>query len=121
MSYFDAQGRERPNPQPVELPLHYRERTMDEKMRAMLQAMLSAQAQRNGQETFEEANDFDILDDDIDDALTPYEVQAMRYEAPTGHGEDADHPLASSVEGEAQRPVVPAASSEVPAPSKPES
>lgn len=117
MSYFDSQGRERPNPQPVEIPLHMRrEVSIDEKMKQIIRTQMSIEAARNQQETFEEANDFDI-DDDDEDILTPYEVMDMRLER---IDPDATTPLQNGVAPKGAGAVDPPPKSEVPVVSHPE-
>lgn len=67
---FDAQGREIPDPTPVEIPVHLNIRHSDH-IRDIIRQELSRFAEDQGHETFEEADDFDC-DDDFDPA-SPYE------------------------------------------------
>jgi len=101
MEYFDELGRERPNPQPLEIPLHLRrEVSIDERMKQIIRTQMSIEAARSGTETFDEANDFETDDDDLDDLLTPYEVQAMKPESI-----DPDKPLPPEKLGEGAAPA----------------
>jgi len=69
--YLDAQGRELPNPMPLEPPVGYkRHKTIAETMREMIRTA-SEEAKMAGAETEEEANDFDV--DEDWDPTTPYE------------------------------------------------
>lgn len=69
-------GREIPDPTPVAPPIGYkRKKSMFELQRDQVRAAIreiSAEAGRAGRETFEEADDFDVGDDE-DDPRTPYE------------------------------------------------
>lgn len=70
---------EKPDPSPRKLPVGYKARsgpTMHERMRAMLREERSMEKMRAaGIETEEEANDFDIEDDETArDPLTPHEL-----------------------------------------------
>lgn len=70
---------EKPDPTPRTLPLGYKARsgpTMHERMRAMLREERTLERMRQaGIETPEEANDFDIEDDETSrDPLTPHEL-----------------------------------------------
>lgn len=73
--YLDAQGREMPDPRPIQPPLGYKKvPSMADTIRAMVRserlriAALEAEA-----ETFEEADDFDVADDL--DPTSPWEEQ----------------------------------------------
>lgn len=71
---FDARGREIPDPTPVELsPGAIRPESSTSMIQRLVREQLSRQAVAEGDESFEEANDFDI-DDDFEDPLTEYEV-----------------------------------------------
>lgn len=74
---FDAQGRELPDPTPVELPLGFkRPESLNDQIRRMIRGEMSAQASAAGNETFEEANDFDVDEDDAELHGTQYELMA---------------------------------------------
>jgi len=61
--YLDDKGRELPNPVPMQPPVGYVKRpSIAEQMRAMIQ-QVSYEASMAGQETEEEANDFDVDED----------------------------------------------------------
>jgi len=58
--YLDSQGREQPNPTPMQPPIGYkRAPTIQEQMRAMIR-QVSEEAKMAGAETEEESNDFDM-------------------------------------------------------------
>lgn len=73
MRFLDEHGHEIPDPQPVEIPARFkRPETLAEQIRRVTQGALSLQAQEQGFESFEEAEDFEI-DDDSFDPSSPYE------------------------------------------------
>lgn len=79
LTVFDKEGRELPDPDPVEVPIHMRtpfEETMEQMMMRLLR-QASMEAARNGDETFEEANDFEIDDEEL---YTDGELEAMLNE-----------------------------------------
>jgi len=90
---YDEFGRELPDTTPVARPAGFRPPpTLTEQIRRMVRGELSQQAAAAGQETFEEADDFDV-DDDPPDPTTPWEltfdqqsqprtVQTMQEEKP---------------------------------------
>lgn len=58
-------GQEVPDPNPIALPLRYTAPLpLEERIRRMIREDLSQQALRDGAESWEEANDFDIPDPD---------------------------------------------------------
>lgn len=93
-------GYEYPDPTPVEIPVELRKpETMDEKMRRIVREQISFRAAENGQETYEEANDFDVDDGFEDDALfSPYELKDMLPE----YNENMVTPDGSPVYGESE-------------------
>lgn len=72
--YLDKYGREMPSPVPIAPPIGYKKSpSLAEQIRAMvISEKLKMEAIAAGQETFEEADDFDV-DDDFDPS-SPYEV-----------------------------------------------
>lgn len=69
----DAQGREIPDPNPLELPLGFkRPETLAEQVQRLVRNSVSEYARLHGHETFEESEDFDVGDDF--DPSTPYEL-----------------------------------------------
>lgn len=77
---FDAQGRELPDATPLEVPAGMRQPESIESMIArMVRGRVSELAAKDGLETFDEANDFEVEDDD--EPLTAHEVQDMKLEA----------------------------------------
>lgn len=67
-------GDEIPNPTPVEIPAGFKiPETTEERFQRMIRHSMSEWAQRNDAETFEDADDFDVGDDD--DPRSPYEEE----------------------------------------------
>lgn len=101
---------ERVDDTPVELPTRLRlPQSRTDQMRAFIRHELSLQAQDQGHESFEEADDFEI--DEEDAPLSKYELMDLEPPAPP----ELTPPLQNSVEAVGQPPVDPAASSEEPA------
>lgn len=72
---LDAKGREVPDPKPLALPLGFkRPETLQEQVQRLIRTSMSAYAQAHDQESFEDADDFDIEDDPLDPS-TPYEME----------------------------------------------
>lgn len=79
-AYLDEKGREMCNPKP--LVVHSglkRQEPIRDQIKRVLRQELSRQAHEQGFETFDEANDFDI-DDEDPDFLTSYEIQGLEDE-----------------------------------------
>lgn len=71
---LDAEGREIPDPNPMEVPAGMkRPETLAEQVQRLVRTSISAHAAMTGKESFEEADDFDIEEDF--DPSTPYETQ----------------------------------------------
>lgn len=84
---------EYPDPTPVEMPLGFkRPPTLQEEIQRIVRIQLSQQAQAEGFETFEEANDFEM--DEDPDPLSPYEVSEMAPEEITAQETDVGQPQA---------------------------
>lgn len=98
---FDNMGREIPDPTPVEIPAEFqRPESMDDKIRRMISGYMSVQAVAEGRESFEDANDFEIPDED--EFQSPYEFNEMQEEAPRERVEQrrvSDSVAASPVRG----------------------
>lgn len=70
----DADGHELPDPRPLVMPSGFRRpETLAEQVQRLVRTHISRQAQEQGEESFEEAEDFDI-DDDQAEPNTPYEA-----------------------------------------------
>lgn len=68
-------GREIPDPTPVELPVGFKKQeTVAQMVARLVRRDMSEYAARNDMETFAEADDFELEDEDFDPS-TPYEVQ----------------------------------------------
>lgn len=78
---YDAQGRELPDPTPVEVPLGYRApKPLQELIKDMIRVQMSQYAEAQGLETFEEADDFDVGDDLDFDPRSEYELSDEQEE-----------------------------------------
>ncbi|WNK15014.1 MAG: hypothetical protein [Microvirus sp.] len=83
-----------PDPVPMEIPTKFqRPETMQQMMERMLAQASAKYARDNNVEEFDEANDFDIDDEDVT-PLSRYELSAMQEETPyeTGNGQTAHQP-----------------------------
>lgn len=94
MKIFDQLGREIPDNTPVHIPPHLaRGISRHEEMKAYIRSELSRLAAEEGEETFEEADDFDV--DEDPEPFSQYEIQDAAPEWPGGIKDaDADPPLA---------------------------
>lgn len=82
-SRYDERGREIPDPTPVEIPLGFRKpESLTDQIRRLIRTQLSAVAVAEGHESFREANDFDVDEEDPEAYLTPYQVVGMQEEIP---------------------------------------
>lgn len=71
-----------PDPRPIAVPAHLRmPETLAETMKRLIRVELSRQAVEQGNESFEEADDFEVESDEI---VTPYELRDMQPEYPVG-------------------------------------
>lgn len=76
---FDDRGREIPDKSVVEVPLKFsRPLSIQEEIKRFVRTEMSRQAQEGGMETFEEAEDFDV--DEDEDFRSPYELTMMQEE-----------------------------------------
>lgn len=88
---LNSRGEEIPDPQPVSIPIEMRRpETSDERIRRIIAHSASMEARRQGFESFEDADDFDIEDDPIDPS-TPYE-------------QDFDHAIVAGIQHEVVTP-----------------
>lgn len=72
--YLDEYGREVLDPNPAAMPLGFkRPESLADTIRRLIRHEVSQAAQESGDETFEDADDFDV-DDDPADPSTPYEM-----------------------------------------------
>lgn len=79
----DEKGREIPDPRPMEMPVGLRKpESMEDMIRRFVRVEASRIAQNEGMETFEEADDFEVEDDDFSDAPTQYMVPEVGPEGP---------------------------------------
>lgn len=72
---LDDEGREIPDPTPVELPVGFKhQETVAQMVARLVRRDVSEYAARHDMETFAEADDFELEEDDFD-PHTPYETQ----------------------------------------------
>lgn len=80
---FNDKGHEILDPTPIALPVGMsKPESLESKMRRFIRTEFSRQAQDQGMESFDEANDFD-MDDEADLPLTRYEAHELIDEEPT--------------------------------------
>lgn len=93
MAKYDSLGREVPDGRPVQVPHNWqRPLSLQEEIKRFVRVQLSQQAADLEAETFEEADDFDVADEEPD-PLSPYEIPEAPVEALGGvRDEDADPP-----------------------------
>lgn len=73
--------KENPDPTPIEVPLHLRRPfSLQEEMRRMIREEMSRAAVSKGAESFEEADDFDV--DDDEELKSEYELDEGQIEFP---------------------------------------
>lgn len=78
---LDKHGREVPDPRPVEWPANLkRPLTLQEEIQRFVRVEMSQRAAEHGMESFEEADDFDVGDED--EWQSPYEMTEMQEETP---------------------------------------
>lgn len=90
MARFDAKGRHIPDPTPVEIPTGVRTPlSLADEIKRYVRHELSIRADAAQYETFQEADDFDVEEDDVEDWVSPYEVLDL---IPERHDRDGDPP-----------------------------
>lgn len=92
MLRFTKEGRELPDPTPMEIPAGFqRPLTLQEQIERCFRGLVSRNAEARGFESLEEATDFDVPDDqDPTDAPTRYTMMETEV-LPDGDGADATH------------------------------
>lgn len=89
MARYNEKGQEILDQTPVALPAGLkRPPSLQERIRQFVRTELSRQAEEQGQESFEEADDFDIPDEE-EGPLSRYELSPMQEEAGFGGDRDA--------------------------------
>lgn len=79
-SIIDDNGYEIPNPVPTDLDVGLRPPSLQEQIQRLVRNELSQQMATQGAETFEEANDFEMPEDE--DPISPYVIHDMVEEEP---------------------------------------
>lgn len=80
MAKYDEKGQEIPDPRPMAIPIGMKRPETLQEMIARMVHQHSVVAQRHGHETFEEADDFDVEDEDV--PVSPYQMTQMQEETP---------------------------------------
>lgn len=113
---FDKQGRELPDPTPVDIPAGFkRPETLAEQIKRMIRTDMSSFAESQGAESFEEANDFEVDEDDAEQHPTHHElheevvdeVKRVKTEAAkrrAAHGSEESESGEDGVQEEADTP-----------------
>lgn len=109
---LDEFGREVLDQTPRAVPVKFQTRTHAEQMREIIRQELSRYAESQAQETFEEADDFDIGDDY--DPSSPYEMHFDPLETGTGAFED-ERPIDQQSSAKAPQKDEPAHRADAPA------
>lgn len=79
MAKYNEHGQEIPDPTPVEMPLGFkRPKPLNEVVQEIIRRELSRQAEAEGKETWDEANDFDVDDDEF--PVSPHELLDDEHE-----------------------------------------
>lgn len=117
MAVFDEFGRQIPDPRPVEVPIAFqRPLSLQDEIKRFVRLELSKRAAAQELESFEEADDFDV-DDEDPLPVTPYEVREM---SPEAGDDDADPPKVDVKPGHQSDQVsAPGGDSSKPAPGAP--
>lgn len=78
---LNERGHEVPDPEPVAVPVRFQApESLEDRIKRIIRADLSARAQAQGFETFEEADDFEVGDDY--DPRSPHELDSVQEDAP---------------------------------------
>lgn len=92
---LNENGHEIPDPRPMAAPLHIRvPETLAQQIQRMVRSELSQRAADQGHETFEEADDFDVGDDE--ELSSPYELYDRNFEDGNNGSDDQHTPQRKS-------------------------
>lgn len=73
---FNERGEELPDPTPVEVPAGFKKpESLTEQIRRLIRTEFSKEAVAEGKESWEDANDFDVPEEDAEMHPTEYEVE----------------------------------------------
>jgi hypothetical protein len=92
VKWYPSKEKEQPDPRPVEIPLDCKKpESIEDMIRKYVATQLSTHMHNQGHETFDEANDFDVDEDDDVMYNSPYEEIELIEEHldDTKHGETA--------------------------------
>lgn len=87
---ISAKGQEKLDPIPHSLAVGEYVPTIHDEIRRFIRQELHQHEDYRDEESFEDANDFDIDDDDLQDMLTQYEVLAMQADGPSDYDPDRE-------------------------------
>lgn len=106
---YNEAGFEVPDDMPVVVPGMRAPETLAETIKRMVRVEMGKVAASQGLETFEEADDFDVPDED-GEFVSPYELVEMEEERPKPVQEALKLPEATPVAAPAEKPPVAASS-----------
>ena len=98
-SYSDRHGAEELDLTPIEIPVDTGPLRYEDEMRRIVRDELSRNAEAQHQETFEEADDFEILDAEDETESSEYEITEMQDEAELFNRADGVPPPVEPVQG----------------------
>lgn len=100
MSNHDELGREIPDPRPVEVPVGIsKPESMNDMIRRLVRQEASRTAEEAGYESFEEADDFEVEDEDLDALPTQYMVPEIGPDGPESLDGDQEKPSEADSSG----------------------
>lgn len=113
----NERGQEIPDPTPVAMPINFRRpESLVDMMRRLIRTEVSQHAESLEAESFEEANDFDVDEENIEDRNTPYQDMGSDEELQDATPEGKEPSVAApAAEQPPATPAVPAQST-APAP-----
>lgn len=104
MSYTSDNRFEIPDPVPVAKPVGWQAPpSLQEQIRRLIRTEMSMRAAAEGRETFEEADDFDVPDEDPD-PVSPYTLKEATWEGPVDASNGPRSPDQGGVKGEVASP-----------------
>jgi hypothetical protein len=101
---ISAKGQEKLDPIPHSLAVNEYIPTIHDEIRRFIREEMHMHDDYRDEETFEDANDFDIDDDDYNDMLTQYEVLAMQDDGPSDYNPDKEPFAKPDDAGKAKEP-----------------
>lgn len=109
MAKFDDEWHQIPDDRPVEVALRLnRPLTLQERIKRFVREELSQEADANGFDSFDEANDFDIPGDDTPEVITTHEIRGMSDEELLTFAESRGIMVSTTKKGDTDGSVNPA-------------